>query len=141
VSKSRQLLDIIPVHFLPDGENPVKLKELRLQKQLSIRQLSKETGHSISYLQRQLRKFGIEKANNDLGVAPYGWNCKDRSLIKNAKEQQVICEILKLRGAGQGYKKIAKVLNDKGLRAKNGGHWWPAMVGRIIRHNQKEKRT
>jgi hypothetical protein len=137
VYKPRQLVDIIPVSFLPVGENPVKLRDLRLKDGLSLRQLSRKTRHSISYLQQQLRKFGIDKAKGNLGIAPYGWDWTGNKLVKNTKEQTVICEMVSLKKKGLTYGRISSWLNDKRISAKSGGRWWPATVKKILQRTIK----
>lgn len=103
-----------------------------------MRELSAATGHSKSYLQQQLRKFGIEKEKGNFGIAPYGWDWTGQELIQNAKEQQVICEIMQLRKGGNGFNKIASELNKKRIPAKSGGHWWGVTVSNVIKRKLKE---
>jgi hypothetical protein len=133
VNKLRQLVDIIPVSFSPIGEDPVQLRVLRVENKLSLRQLSKATGHSISYLQSQLRKFGIDQEKGNLGVAPYGWDWTGSRLVKNAQEQMTICEMTRLHEGGRSLSAIALDLNRRSIPAKNGGQWWPVTVGKVIR--------
>jgi Recombinase len=129
----RQLIDIFEFSFLPVGENPDKLRRLRLEKKFSLRQIAKTTGHSVSYLQQQLRKFGIENAKGNFGVAPYGWDWTDRKLVPNEKEQGVICEMIRLRQSGRSANKISAELNLRGVPAKGGGRWWPMTVSKVIK--------
>jgi hypothetical protein len=129
----RQLVDIFEFPFFPVGEDPEKLRHLRVEKKLSLRQLSKTTGHSISYLQGQLRKFGIDKAKGNFGIAPYGWDWTGKKLVPNAKEQGVLCEMKSLHRGGRSFKKIALDLNQKRILSKGGGKWWPASVSKILR--------
>ena len=120
VNKPRQLVDILPVSFLPVGEDPIQLRVLRV------------TGHSISYLQQQLRKFGIDEAKGNVGIAPYGWDWTGGRLVKNAKEQAIICEMIRLREGGEGFKAIASELNGRNTPAKNGGKWWHITVQKTV---------
>ncbi|MGZ3709345.1 MAG: hypothetical protein ACXWPM_11620, partial [Bdellovibrionota bacterium] len=106
-NETRQLVDTFEFPFRPVGENADELRRLRLEKKLSLRQLAKKTGHSISYLQSQLRKFGIDKAKGNLGIAPYGWDWTGSRLVKNAKEQAIVCEMVRLRKRNQGFGSIA----------------------------------
>lgn len=129
----RQLVDIFEFPFYPIGEDSEKLRHLRLEKKLSLRVLSKATGHSISYLQQQLRKFGIDKEKGNVGIAPYGWDWTGKKLVSNAKEQKVICEMKRLHLGGLSFSGIAKDLNQKRILSKSGGQWWPATVSNTLR--------
>ena len=133
----RQLVDIFEFAFRPVGEDSDELRRLRLEKRLSLRQLSKATGHSICYLQQQLRKFGIDKEKGNLGIAPYGWDWTSKKLVRNAKEQRVICEMQRLHKGGRGFTKIAFELNKKKISAKNGGRWWAVTVSNVLKRKLK----
>jgi hypothetical protein len=94
--ESAQLIDNIHIHFSSPGESPEKLRRLRVEKQLSMKELAEATGRTRSFLRQQLRKFGIQKENSPPRLGPFGWDWKDNDLVENAKEQTVICEILRL---------------------------------------------
>lgn len=127
-----QLIDNIQLSFCPIGENPEKLAALRVQKQLSMRELSATTGHSRSYLRSQLRKFGIRSEKDAPRLAPFGWDWKDNELVQNAKEQTVLCEIFLLNKGGKGCKSIAAELNRRTIPSKAGGQWWSSSVQNIL---------
>jgi hypothetical protein len=128
----RHLVDIFDFPFSPVGEDSDKLRHLRVDQKLSMRALSKSTGHSISYLQSQLRKFGIEKEKGNLGIAPYGWDWTGKKLVRNAKEQKVICEMKRLHQGGRSFSGIAKDLNQKRILSKGGGQWWAGTVSKTL---------
>jgi hypothetical protein len=127
-----QLIDNIALNFTPVGENTEKLAAFRVKKQLSMRELSKVTGHSRSYLRDQLRKFGIRPENAAPRLGPYGWDWQGQELVENAKEQHVLCEILRLNKDGKGCKSIAAELNRQSIAAKAGGRWGPSSVQNIL---------
>ena len=131
-NETRQLVDTFEFPLRPVGENAEELPAIEARKKLSLRQLAKKTGHSISYLQQQLRKFGIDLEKGNIGVAPYGWDWTGKTLVENAKEQAVICEIVHLRSSGLGFQAIASNLNRQSISAKNGGKWWPVTVKSVI---------
>ena len=92
----------------------------------------------MTYLQKQLRKFGIEKEKGNLGIAPYGWDWTGKKLVRNAKEQRVLCEMKRLYRGGRGFKGIASDLNKKRILSKAGGRWWAASVSKILRRELKK---
>jgi len=95
-------------------------------------------GWSVGYIHRELRKHGIEKAKPKLPNVEYGWNIQRNKLVKNAKEQKVLCEIRLLAMRKFDAAKIAKVLNDRRIPTKFSGKWWPATVSRLLKRiNQK----
>jgi len=104
-----------------------------------MRQLSKETGHSRSYLRQQLRKFDLAQEPSYKGLQPYGWNLKDRKLVPQENEQQVICEILTLSQSGKSSIDIARHLNQQGIPSKTGGKWWHSSVRRVIARERKRR--
>jgi hypothetical protein len=108
------------------------LKVLRLEKQLSMTELSKATGHSRSYLRNQLRKFGIRSEKDTPRLAPYGWEWRDNKLVENAKEQTVLCEILRLNKEGKGCKSIAAELNRRSIPSKASTKWGHSSVQNIL---------
>ena len=118
VLESRQLIDNISHSFLEIGKNPQELWRLRQEKHLSMRELARTTGHSLSYLRQQLRKYDIGQEKKTTGVQPYGWHWEGGVFKKNANEQGVICEILRLSKGGLGPVAIASELNQKRILAR-----------------------
>jgi hypothetical protein len=132
-----QLIDNFNLNFLEVGESAEKLAVLRVKKQLSMRQLSKETGHSLSYLRQQLREFGIAQEKSDQGLQPYGWRMVDRKLVPVENEQQVICEIIAHAASGESSVDISRDLNKRAVPSKTGGKWWPSAIRRILARERK----
>ena len=104
-----------------------------------MRELAVATGHSRHLLCQQLRKFGIKQENAAKPLAPFGWDLKGRELVKNAKEQIVLVEILRLRKLGLGPKTIATKLNSRGTPSKTGGRWGHSSVQNILRRAESKK--
>jgi hypothetical protein len=132
-----QLIDNFNLNFLEVGESAEKLAVLRVKKQLSMRQLSKETGHSLSYLRQQLREFGIAQEKSDQGLQPYGWRMVDRKLIPVENEQRIICEMIQRAKAGENSGDICRSLNKRNVPSKTGGKWWPSSIRRILARERK----
>jgi DNA invertase Pin-like site-specific DNA recombinase len=63
------------------------------------------------------------------GRKPYG----DRE-----GEQEVIGRIVEFRKGGLNYSEIAAKLNALGIKARSGGHWFPANVSRILSRARKK---
>lgn len=49
-----------------------------------------------------------------------GYDSKDKKLVTNKEESQIVKDIFELRALGKGYKVIANTLNGKGLKTKKG---------------------
>nr|WP_280996319.1 recombinase family protein [Marinitoga okinawensis]CAI4093963.1 Site-specific serine recombinase [Marinitoga okinawensis] len=70
-----------------------------------------------------------EKTGGDI---PFGYDILNGKLVSNDNEQKVISYIKRLRNKGYGYKKIANLLNNKGLKTKKGKNFTHMQVKRII---------
>lgn len=68
------------------------------------------------------------------GDAPYGFTLAgDGSTLEVVKaEQAVIAEARTLRAAGMSLRKVAELLDGKGLRARSGRRFAPAQVARMV---------
>lgn len=100
-----------------------------------MRELQRRTGHSHSYLQKQLRKYGIDQEKGNLGIAPYGWDWIDKKFTENLQEQTVLREIFELYKSGWRYKRISSYLNKRGIPSKQGSKWWPNSIRKIIKRS------
>ncbi len=54
---------------------------------------------------------------------PYGYDAVDGKLVSNAKQQVILDRIAAMRGAGLGYHKVARILNDDGVLSPQGKLW------------------
>lgn len=70
------------------------------------------------------------------GHAPYGYDVNGQSMAPNPHEQAGIAEIKRLRRAGKGWKRIAKLMDEGGWTSKGGGKWSPTTVKRIWEANR-----
>lgn len=74
-----------------------------------------------------------------LGVAPYGYR-HSHQLDDNGRrvlepvpaEQEIIKQIIALRGAGHQIREIAALLNENGVAARRGGKWYSGLVSIIL---------
>ena len=106
-----------------------------------MRQLSAVTGHTRHYLCQQLRKFNIRPEHCPPRFAPFGWDWKGNTLVKNEKEQTLLREILRLNKDGKGCKSIAAELNRRSVPSKSGGRWWSSSVQNILNRHPKISKT
>jgi len=68
-------------------------------------------------------------------LPPYGWQIDpqdSKRLVKQHDEQLIIELILAWRSEGLGYRKIARRLQDQGLKPRTGVSWHHAQIRRII---------
>jgi site-specific DNA recombinase len=70
------------------------------------------------------------------GYAPYGYDVVDEEgrLQKNAVEQRVIGYMRRMITRGHSLSHIAKRLNERGIRTKNGCRWYAQTVKNILNH-------
>ncbi|MEK4498005.1 recombinase family protein [Bacillus sp. FSL R12-0069] len=73
-----------------------------------------------------------------IGKPGLGYDVIDKKLVINIKEAEVVREMFDLSKKGFGYKKIASILNDKGMYTKLGQLWSDTTVAKVLR-NQKYK--
>ena len=66
------------------------------------------------------------------GLTPYGYDNAAGKLILNAKEQQVIRKILRLRKHGNSYSGISSILNARRVKTKTGCRWYAQTVKNVI---------
>ena len=73
-----------------------------------------------------------ERGEKTGGDVQFGYDVLNGKLISNEKEQKIIKYIKRLRKDGYGYKRIANMLNNKGLKTKKGKSFSHMQVKRII---------
>jgi DNA invertase Pin-like site-specific DNA recombinase len=67
------------------------------------------------------------------GHAPFGWNFgRGGRLVANAREQQIIARVRRLRAKGLSYRGIATRLEREGIRPKRGRRWAHTTVKSIL---------
>lgn len=71
-----------------------------------------------------------------IGCSPYGYNAVDGALVVNEQQAEIVRLIFSETLSGKGAHKIAKELNGRGLKSKNGGHWTSTTIRGMI-ENEK----
>lgn len=71
------------------------------------------------------------------GPAPYGWRWQNGALVPVEREQHVRWLIGHLAGRGLSHKRIAPLLGELGIPARNGA-WSPTTVLRIAREERPD---
>ncbi len=70
------------------------------------------------------------------GHAPFGWDFgPDGHLVENAREQQIIARLRRLRAEGLSYRGIATRLDRDGIRPKRGTQWIHTTIKGILARN------
>ncbi len=64
---------------------------------------------------------------------PFGWDLGPNGLlVENSRQQKAIAWIRRWRDEGKSLRKIAKLLDEKGITPKRGGRWLHSTVIRIL---------
>lgn len=89
-------------------------------------------------------KFGRKKSaenHNWPGFAPYGYDTKNKKLVVNKQESEVVKRIFEMYLEGDGTLKIMKKLNDNNISPKNyiknkktAGIWYQILVRNILKN-------
>jgi DNA invertase Pin-like site-specific DNA recombinase len=70
--------------------------------------------------------------------APYGFDRRGDTLIANRREQKVVGLIKEMRAQGWSLRKIAGVLNDQEILAKQGSRWHPQTIKYLLENKLYE---
>lgn len=74
-----------------------------------------------------------KKAQGDVySPIPFGFEAVNGRLQAVAEEASVVAEILAMRESGETLGAIANCLNERGLKGKQGGKWFPSTVRYLI---------
>ena len=93
--------------------------------------------HSVSNLggissnHSELIKAGLErarKAGDGLSFTPYGFDRVSGQLVQNGMEQKVLAMIRERLNDGHSLNGVARWLNTRGVKAKNGGRWYHGTI-------------
>ena len=95
---------------------------------VSVAQWERETICERTKDALQAKKARGEKTGGNI---PFGFDEVNGKLIRNEEEQSIINEIKNLKNKGLSLRKIAGILNEKGIVTKNGKAWTAAQIQRI----------
>lgn len=85
--------------------------------------------------ERTKNVMGYMKENKiSYSKVPYGWLCVDGRLVKYEEEQRVI-KLMKSLKESHGYKGVANILNEEGVRTKEGKEWYGSTVRYILNND------
>ena len=135
-------VSIFITHFLNlPAQNLKILRKLYTDLGLSSRQIEEitESQWPRDTVLAALRKHEIARHTTGSFAKKYGQKKVSGFLQDHRKEQKVIHEILSLRKSGNGFKKIASILNKQGISAPKGGKWCFQTVRRVIVRELKLK--
>jgi site-specific DNA recombinase len=66
-------------------------------------------------------------------IAPYGMSKSGKKLVPNADEQRVIDRVVELRRAGRSIRAIERIVNEEGIRTREGKPFYKQLVVVILR--------
>lgn len=95
---------------------------------VSVAQWERETICERTKDALQAKKARGEKTGGNI---PFGFDEVNGKLIRNEEEQSIINEIKNLKNKGLSLRKIAGILNEKGIVTKNGKAWTATQIQRI----------
>lgn len=119
---------------------------------LSLRAISTRLGRSKNFVRTTLNKAKIPTRpfNTAIkcggpssivlhsGITPFGYSCLRGRLILDAKEIEIVQQIINHWQLGMSYSAIARFLNGKNIRCRIGKRWWASSIRAIIiRHKDK----
>jgi len=93
---------------------------------------SLNTGELVkkSYKRGDKKKYTVGQEFR--GHPPYGFDVRDKKLVENNAEQEIIDLIKKLIDCGFGFRRMTQILNGGKLYNRHGNPWHIDTVGNII---------
>ncbi len=103
--------------------------------------------------ERQIAAFTVMRQNGQrCGAVPYGWNAVESGrtsrtgrpaddLVPNDAEQAILRFIIDASTGGTSDNSLARHLNERGIKAKNGGRWYGATVASVRRHARLDEKA
>jgi DNA invertase Pin-like site-specific DNA recombinase len=83
--------------------------------------------------------LGWKRKNGKVfGHAPFGFAREGDNLIPVEAEQRALDLILELRARGYSLRKIARILEARGIPTKRGGRWAAATVRKLLARAEEE---
>lgn len=131
---------VIITHFFNKPiQNPLLLRKLYLEKDLSSYEIHKKTGWSRTSISDALRVLGIKKETRKSPALCFGEKFLGNKRVPHKGEQKIIFKILELRNQGYSFKRISEYLNNKNIPTKLGGSWHPSTVKDIVKRELKKR--
>lgn len=81
---------------------------------------------------RSGRRLKAERGGYAYGAPPYGWEARDRELVRIPEEQAVIAKVVELRRAGASLREIGAALERDGHQPRRGYRWHPRVIAAIL---------
>lgn len=135
LSMVRELLSLgIGIYFEKENINTKTMNDEFLLTILSS--IAEAESQSIS----SNEKWGVIKRMQagtfKQGMAPYGYDTKDGTLVINEEQAKVVRFIFKRTLAGVGSYKLAQELNEKNIPSPGNKKWYPGSVKGILRNER-----
>ena len=73
-----------------------------------------------------------ERGGFSVGQVATGYNSFDGKLVVVDEWAEIVKRIYRMALQGDGVNKIARILNEEGVRTKNGRRWWPRTVQIVL---------
>ncbi len=113
------------------------LSNLYIKQDLSKREIARQLNINHSTIIEALRKAGIHKnispnKNKRKGQIPFGYDYKNRILVENKQEQEIIRIIRQLKIKEFSLRETAEELNKKLIPTKNNGIWQANTIRKIL---------
>lgn len=127
------------------------LLEKRGMKLISITEDQVDDGSGLGSIYKALMLFVAEQERKNItmrtaggraqkasrggysgGNVPYGYKVEDKQLVIDPLEASVAKKIFEMRSWGYGLTKIARLLNEAGIRTRRGNDWLPAGVLSVL---------
>lgn len=89
---------------------------------------------------RDVKQYKKSKKEVYGGKILFGYYKRNKRLIKNIKELEILKLIIELREVEKySYNKISKYLNDRNIKSKEGGKWYGYSVSCVLKNGMREK--
>ena len=105
---------------------------LSLLAQMEREQTAERTRYALAELRRRGKRVS--------GRPPFGYRFDGDNVVEESGEQKLLSRILELRGEGLGARRIARRLNDAGIKNPRTRRWWThGTIGDLLRTAKRSK--